>query len=203
MLSPEEKPDEEVLATLRRALPEEWREEPLGWPAVQAWEVEHGIVLPEPYRTLVAQISNGSALGPPEDSGLLPLGWHSPGWTHGDERDPSILFPLEQAWFWETDPAPSGQDREDLIDATVRNGSVLLGSSDGQDEWILITAGPLRGRVWLMCEFGACPFVRPGMRTVESQGTGFFDWMSYGSSLDGRSILEDFEWPHPTSRDSS
>lgn len=201
MLNPEEPPGHDVLDALRRALPEEWREEPLGWPAVREWEAEHGFVLPEPYRTLMALVSNGSALGPPEDGGLLPLGWFSPRWPHGDERDASAPFPLEQAWFWETDRAPSGQDDNELIEATVRNGSVLLGSGD-QDEWILVTAGPLRGRVWLVCEFGACPFSRPGMRAQEEQGTGFLDWLNYWASLDGRSMLEDFEWPRPIGEDA-
>ncbi|MCX4598674.1 hypothetical protein OG819_57290 [Streptomyces sp. NBC_01549] len=39
-----------------------------------AWESQHGVVLPEPYRSLIAEITNGSSLGPPEDGGLLPLG---------------------------------------------------------------------------------------------------------------------------------
>ena len=202
MLNPEEAPGQDVLAALRRALPEEWREEPLGWPAVLEWEAEHGFVLPEPYRTLIAQVSNGSALGPPEDGGLMPLGWLSPSWPHGDERDPSAPFPLEQAWFWETDPAPSGQDDDELVEATVRNGSVLLGSGGAQDEWILLTAGPLRGRVWLVGEFGACPFFRPGMRAQEGQGMEFLDWLTYWASLGDRSILEDFEWPRPTAEAS-
>jgi hypothetical protein len=201
VLNPDERPGDDVLATLKRSLPEEWREEPLGWPAVQGWEAENGVVLPEPYRTLVAEISNGSALGPPDDGGLLPLGWlpHDWYWSNGDERDPSTPFPLEQPWFWETDPAPSGQDRDALVKASARDGSVLLGSNGSEDQWILVTAGPLRGRVWLVCEFGACPFARPGQEEHERQGVGFLDWLTYWSSLDGRSILEDFAWPHPAS----
>jgi len=95
---------------------------------------------------LIAQISDGCTLGPPEDGGLLPLGWLPPGWPHAGERNPAAPFPLEQAWYWETDPAPLGQDGEALIPAAHLHGSVLLGSEQG-DDWILVTAGPLRGQV--------------------------------------------------------
>lgn len=129
----------------------------------------------------------------------MPLGWlpHDWYWSDGSQRDPSAPFPLEQAWFWETDPAPAGADREELVKASVRCGSVLLGTDGSEDHWILVTAGPLRGRVWLVSEVGACPFVRPGMHAHEGEGIGFLDWLTYWSSLDGRSMLEDFEWPHP------
>lgn len=36
---------------------------------------ENRVVLPEPYRTFIAEISNGSSLGPAGDGGLQPLGW--------------------------------------------------------------------------------------------------------------------------------
>ena len=88
--NPEERADDDAQAALKRALPEEWREDQLGWPAVQDWEADHGVVLPEPYRTLIAQVSNGSALGPSEDGGLLPLGWLPDDWPYGDERQPAL-----------------------------------------------------------------------------------------------------------------
>lgn len=106
---------------------------------MQGVGAEHGVLLPEPYRTLVAEISNGSALGLPEDGGLLPLGWQPHAWPYGDECDPSASFPLGEAWFWETDPAPSVQDSGDLIEAAFRRGFVLRGSGGIQDEWILVT----------------------------------------------------------------
>lgn len=197
MVNPEDRPDESAVAELMRALPEEWREEPLGWPGVLEWEAEHGVVLPEPYRTLIAQIANGCALGPPEDGGLLPLGWLLPGADDQGERDPAAPFPLAEAWYWELDPAPAILDGLDNpILATSHNGSVLLGT-EGMEDWILLTAGPLRGRVWILCEFGACPFTRPGMSAEEAQGTGFLDWVSYWSSLAGRPLLADFTWPQP------
>lgn len=59
------------------------------------------MVLPQPYRTFIAEISNGSSYGPPED-GLLPLGWLPADWPSGD-RDFTAPFPLTEAWIWEND----------------------------------------------------------------------------------------------------
>ena len=42
----------------------------LGWPGVHAFETQHGVVLPKPYRTFVAEITDGSFSGPP-GCGLL------------------------------------------------------------------------------------------------------------------------------------
>ncbi|MEW2374963.1 hypothetical protein AB0883_02515 [Micromonospora sp. NPDC047812] len=42
----------------------------LGWPGLYAFAAEHGVVLPEPYRTFVAEITAGAFSGPP-DRGLL------------------------------------------------------------------------------------------------------------------------------------
>ncbi|MDN3295929.1 hypothetical protein QWM81_18095 [Streptomyces ficellus] len=38
----------------------------LGWQAGHAFEAEHGIVLTEPYRTFVAEMTEGSYAGPPD-----------------------------------------------------------------------------------------------------------------------------------------
>jgi hypothetical protein len=46
---------------------------PLGWEGVRQFEHQHGVVLPEPFRSFVATVSNGTRLGPP-DQGLLRLG---------------------------------------------------------------------------------------------------------------------------------
>ncbi|WP_217369619.1 SMI1/KNR4 family protein [Nonomuraea antri] len=76
------------LAVLRAAFDGEACEPPLGWKAVHAFEAEHGVVLPEPYRTFVAEICDGSFSGPP-DFGLVPLADLPEDW--GDDRSPRIL----------------------------------------------------------------------------------------------------------------
>jgi hypothetical protein len=73
--SPDQPTDEASLEFLRSASGPEWREQALGYESVSAWESENRVVLPEPYRSSVAAIANGSSPGPPEDGGLLPLGW--------------------------------------------------------------------------------------------------------------------------------
>jgi hypothetical protein len=66
--------DPAELAALRAAFDVDDRgESALGWEAVHAFEAEHGIVLPEPYRTFVAEMTDGSSSGPPEYGLLL---WH-------------------------------------------------------------------------------------------------------------------------------
>lgn len=80
----------------------------LGWEATQAFEAEHGIVLPEPYRTFIAEISDGSYSGPPE-YGLLSVAKLPDDW--GGDRQERILskpFPLAEARMWED--IPDGSD---------------------------------------------------------------------------------------------
>ena len=72
---------------------------PLGWEAVHAFEEQQGIVLPEPYRTCVAEITDGAA-GPP-DYGMVKLGNLPERWAW-PERDLTKPFPLSEAWIWET-----------------------------------------------------------------------------------------------------
>lgn len=61
---------------------------PLGWDAVYAFESEHGIVLPEPYRSFVATIGDSSYSGPP-DYGLMELG-----------TLPRTGAPVDQSGIW-------------------------------------------------------------------------------------------------------
>ncbi|GAA2995410.1 hypothetical protein GCM10020229_04930 [Kitasatospora albolonga] len=44
-----------------------FQEPPLGRRAVAARETGHGVTLAEPYRSFVAEVANGSSLGPAED----------------------------------------------------------------------------------------------------------------------------------------
>jgi hypothetical protein len=124
----------EALDTLRAAFPPEWREAPLGWEGVAAWEKANGVVLPEPYRSFVAEIANGSSLGPAEDGGLLPLGWLPPGWPDLGDRDVTAPFPLEAAWAWEDEDNAEG-DVEERSDAVYNHGSIVLGAEDGPMYW--------------------------------------------------------------------
>src|SRR5215475_9098394 len=66
---------------------------PLGWEAVLAFERQQGIVLPEPYRTCVAEITDGAA-GPP-DYGMVKLG-NLPGRWAWPGRDLTKPFPLSE-----------------------------------------------------------------------------------------------------------
>ena len=98
-----ESPDLADLAILRGAFEDGT---PLGWEAVYAFEAQHGIVLPEPYRTFVAEITGGAAPGPP-DHGLVGLGRLPDDW--GDNRPVRSLaepFPLTAARVWEDEDTP-------------------------------------------------------------------------------------------------
>ncbi|WP_237528341.1 SMI1/KNR4 family protein [Streptomyces sp. SID337] len=145
----------------------------MGWEAVRAWEAMHGVDLPEPYRSFVAEVANGSVLGPPDDSGLLPLGELPDYWPYG-HRDIATPFPLTEAWFWEDDPRDA-TEVEELRKAVYRKGSVVLGESSGPVYWLLIVSGPQRGRVWAVSEVGALPF--SGVADVEEAGVAFDEWV--------------------------
>ncbi|MEU0370035.1 hypothetical protein ABZ070_07185 [Streptomyces sp. NPDC006283] len=70
-----------AIALLLEVFPADVRRRPLGWEALRASEDVHGVVLPEPYRTFVAEISNGTDDGPPEEDGLLRLGEKPSNWA--------------------------------------------------------------------------------------------------------------------------
>jgi hypothetical protein len=114
-VTPDQRPDEPTLDLLRSAFPHEWREPALGYEAIEVWVQENEVTLPEPYRSFVAEISNGCSLGPAEDGGLQPLGWLPSSWPEGEPRQPGAPFPLEEAWLWEDDD--SADDEDSRIDA--------------------------------------------------------------------------------------
>ncbi|MFF3560927.1 SMI1/KNR4 family protein [Streptomyces sp. NPDC002574] len=148
----------------------------LGWEAVRSFEAEHGIVLPEPYRTFVAEIADGSYSGPPE-YGLLSVA-ELPGDWGGDEgdRDLSEPFPLTEAWLWEDDADPP-EDFEEVLDRVFNHGSVVLGTDGCAMNWHLVVTGPHRGHVWLVTDVGAGPFgAEFGSTTGES---GFAGWVRH------------------------
>jgi hypothetical protein len=90
------------LQLLREEFGDGTPEDALGWDAVHAFEARHGVVLPEPYRTFVAEITDATSLGPTDYDGILPLGQLPADWPDDlGERDLSAPFPLTERWIWE------------------------------------------------------------------------------------------------------
>ena len=163
--------DPAELDALRAALDPQSRRPPLGWNAVRAFETKHAIVLPEPYRTFVAEVCDGSAEGPP-DLGLLPLDRMPDEWQRTlDQRVLSRPFPLTEAWTWDAEDVAS------VIDDVFDHGSIVLGTDGCAMYWHLIVAGPLRGHIWNICGEGAQPF---GAEFGFTTGTsGFAGWVAH------------------------
>ncbi|MHB9856168.1 SMI1/KNR4 family protein [Streptomyces krungchingensis] len=144
-----------------------------GWEAVHAFEAEHGIVLPEPYRTFVAEISDGASSGPPS-YGLLPLVGSPADLAADEDRDLSKAFPLTQPWMWEDDEEPP-EDAD--LDPVYNHGSVVLGTDGCGLYWHLVVSGPHRGHIWMICDIGAAPFgAEFGSTTAEP---GFAGWVRH------------------------
>lgn len=174
--------DPDDLAEIRAALDVDDGESALGWAAVQAFEQEHGIVLPEPYRTFVAEISDGSNSGPP-DFGLVGLAELPGDWgVNRLERDLGKPFPLTSAWLWEVEDRP--YDEIGPLLGPVRNhGSVVLGTDGCGMYWHLIVSGPHRGHIWFICGEGAMPFgAEFGNTTGEA---GFAGWVKHWAAGNG------------------
>ncbi|WP_327234752.1 SMI1/KNR4 family protein [Streptomyces sp. NBC_01317] len=163
---------------------------PAGWEAVRSFEAEHGIVLPEPYRTFVAEICDGLRAGPPH-YGLLPFARTPSDW--GSDRPERLLaepFPLTAAWLWEEEgdeAALSDEEFEARTAPVFDHGSLLLGTDGCGMYWHLIITGPQRGHVWFIDEYGAVPFgTRPD--TSLMPGTpGFAGWVTRWA--EGRSLF--------------
>ncbi|MGW3953000.1 SMI1/KNR4 family protein [Streptomyces sp. NPDC004752] len=150
----------------------------LGWEAVRAFEAEHGIVLPEPYRTFVAEITDGSYSGPP-DYGLVGLAELPDDWGDGrPERDLSQPFPLTAQWLWEEDDLQPPEEESDVImDGVFQHGSIVLGTDGCGMYWHLVVTGPHRGHIWLITGEGATPFAAEfGFTTAEP---GFGGWVKH------------------------
>ncbi|MFJ3662044.1 SMI1/KNR4 family protein [Streptomyces sp. NPDC090119] len=121
---------------------------PLPEPEIRAFETSHGIELPPPYRSFVAEVGDGPA-GPAH--GLLPLITPRPeaadDWAVDDEwardRLPGRLaspFPL-------TEPAPGrlGTDAD-----TLTRGTLLLAEAGCGMYFRLVLNGPRAGEIWLL-----------------------------------------------------
>ncbi|MFE5889574.1 SMI1/KNR4 family protein [Streptomyces sp. NPDC056462] len=172
--------DAAELAVLRATFSVDDGAEPaLGWEAVAAFEAGHGIVLPEPYRTFVAEIADGSSSGPPE-YGLLPLAKLPSDWG-GDQRDRDLSkpFPLTEAWLWEDDADPD-LDTDERLEQVDDHGSIVLGTDGCAMNWHLIVSGAHRGHVWQVTDVGAVPFgAQFGFTTAEP---GFAGWVRHWAS---------------------
>jgi hypothetical protein len=148
----------------------------LGWAGVHRFESEHGIVLPEPYRTFVAEICNGYPLGPPSYGlnalGDLPLDW-------GANRPPRVLarpFPLTAAWIWDGEEHPPA-DLDVRLAPVFYDGSIVLGTDGCGMYWHLIVTGAHRGHIWLITGEGAQPLgVSFG---YTSAAPGFAGWVRH------------------------
>lgn len=167
-----ERASEHDLALLRAAFAEG---RALGWDAVFDFERRCGIVLPEPYRTCVAEITDGYE-GPPA-YGLLPVDWMPEDWGFDrPERVPAKPFPLTEAWIWEDDERPE-EEIEKLIDPVFDHGSIVLGSDGGGLYWHLIVTGKHRGHIWSIADVGAFPFgAEFGYTTGDA---GFAGWVAH------------------------
>ncbi|OAX80620.1 hypothetical protein ACJ72_05041 [Emergomyces africanus] len=165
---------------------------PLGWPAVHVFESRHGIILPEPYRTFVAEIANGCRDGPPH-YGLESISNCCSRNGNGPEEDRLALpFPLTQRWIWEDEPEQpegfpsSAVDEEGGADIFGR-GCLDLGTEGCGMHWYLIISGEHRGQVWLLTGEGAAPFAGPAGFTKAQQGfAGWaFHWASGNDMMTG------------------
>ncbi|EER40193.1 conserved hypothetical protein [Histoplasma capsulatum H143] len=160
-LSPNKETIKADIEALRSAFASRCVDPPLGWPAVHAFESRYGIILPEPYRTFMAEVASGCRDGPPE-YGLNTLS----NCCNRDDPDMARLalpFPLTKKWLWEDSPElpegfPSsaiGQDGEADIFGC---GCLDLGTEGCGMDWYLIVTGQQRGQIWLLTGEGAVPF---------------------------------------------
>lgn len=133
-------------------------------------------MLPEPYRTFVAEISDGSHSGPPE-YGLISVAELPDDWGgEPQERDLSRPFPLAEAWTWE-DEADPAEDAAEILEQVYDHGSIVLGTDGCALNWHLIVTGPHRGHIWMISDVGAAPFgAQFGFTTAEP---GFAGWVRH------------------------
>ncbi|KUM96468.1 hypothetical protein AQI88_11850 [Streptomyces cellostaticus] len=164
------------LAALRAAFGADDGASALGWGAVRAFEEEHGIVLPEPYRTFVAEVTDGSEQGPPA-YGLVGLAELPSDWPDGGtERDLGRPFPLTEGWLWEEDDGPH-EDPDAVIDQVSQHGSIVLGTEGCAMNWHLVVTGPHRGHIWQVTDVGAMPFGAEFGHTTSAPG--FAGWVGH------------------------
>ncbi|MFJ8441538.1 SMI1/KNR4 family protein [Kitasatospora griseola] len=171
-----EHPDAVELAALREAFAST-DDTALGWAGVHAFEAQHGVVLPEPYRTFVAEIADGWAEGPPA-YGLVPLAGLPGDW--GDGRPERVLgrpFPLTGRCSWEGDEDTPEEELDEAIEPVFNDGSIVLGTDGCGMYWHLVVTGRHRGHIWLVTGEGAFPFGDTFGGTTAAPG--FAGWVAH------------------------
>ena len=175
---------------------------PLDVSVIEAFELEHGVSLPEDYRQFITEIGNGGA-GPAY--GVFPFGKHDDchdlrpwegGYLVGDVGKP---FRFNKAWnvdkkFWDAEPNPpegTSQDEEDLLwqewdkilEAKYWNTSIMDGAIPichlgcALRQWLVIN-GDQRGFVWddmRADNRGIAPVKKKGKRLTFS--AWYLDWL--------------------------
>jgi hypothetical protein len=184
--------DPAELAALREAFAvDDGGRSALGWAAVHAFEAEHAVVLPEPYRTFVAEISDGSLQGPPE-YGLMGLAELPSDW--GDDGAGRALdkpFPLTAPWLWEEDEGPY-DNWDEAVAMVSDHGSIVLGTDGCAMNWHLVVTGPHRGHIWHVTEVGAMPFGAEFGHTTSAPG--FAGWVAHWAAGKEWFDAESAEW---------
>jgi SMI1 / KNR4 family (SUKH-1) len=137
---------------------------------VEAFEILHGIQLPEDYKQFVIEVGNGGE-GPPY-YGLLPLG-ATPQYdvpnvlTQGYSGLLSKPFPFTEFWCWEE------EESEELIEHrlhTIHYGNLILGNDGCGQYWSLVIVGEQKGKIWQLTDVGIYPCA-PSLT--------FLDWYEY------------------------
>jgi hypothetical protein len=147
---------------------------PLAEADLRAFEARAGVPLPEGYRAFLLVVGDGPRQrvdreGPPH-YGLRPLAETLVD-EDGDPLRPAAPFPLTGAWVWEDEPDPD----QERLRAVFQDGHLYLGTEGCGEDWIVVVAGPERGRVWDRADVGAQPCDPP---------CDFLDW--YERWLDGK-----------------
>jgi hypothetical protein len=106
---------------------------------IAAFETRANVRLPEAYRQYLLIVGDGGD-GPPFAEGVVML-------VHTVTRESlprcSLPFPLTAYWTWEDD-----LELQPEKSAEIKNGHLVLGHDGCGRHWILIVAGPERGRIW-------------------------------------------------------
>jgi len=123
---------------------------------IQAFELRHGVRLPEGYRRFIAELGDG---GPIPPYGLLPLGRRpkgpfTPEFLRPKQSLPFVAspFPFTRGWN-----AEDGEESAEGEAQLVAHGNLLLAHGGCGIEWRLIVTGPERGSVWEICDAGLGP----------------------------------------------